>query len=73
MADIESKDYFYVSALRETNLDQLRSAIAHHFGLTDFDPRKPLIFTQRQYDKISEILNHTLSTEDVIERLQAVI
>ena len=73
MADIESKDYFYVSALRETNLDQLRSAIVHHFGLTDFDPRKPLIFTQRQYDKISEILNHTLSTEDVIERLQAVI
>ena len=72
-AHIESKNHLYVSALKETNLDRLRSAIAEHFGLADFDPQQPLIFTQRQYDVFSEILNDTPSIQAVIQRLQAEI
>ena len=71
--DQRQGDYLYVSALEETNLDRLRSAIAEQFGLTDFDPQQPLIFTRRQYDLFSEILHHTPSTQTVIQRLQAEI
>ena len=73
VAHIESKDYLYVSALKETGLDQLRSSIAHYFGLADFDPQQPLIFTQRQFDLLSEIIEHSPSPEAVIQRLQSEI
>jgi len=71
VAHLESKDYLYVSALKETGLDQLRISIAGHFGLSDFDPQQPLIFTQRQFDLLSEIIEHHPSTEAVIQRMQS--
>lgn len=50
---IAAKKPIYISALQETNLDALRSAIADYFGLADFDPAQPMIFTQRQFDLLS--------------------
>jgi tRNA modification GTPase len=72
-ADQPQSNDLYVSALKESNLNSLRTAIANHFGVANFDPQSPLIFTQRQYDFLSEILSHTLSTEIVIQQIQSLI
>ncbi|KPK77084.1 MAG: hypothetical protein AMJ79_04380 [Phycisphaerae bacterium SM23_30] len=44
----ESK-YLHISALKGIHLDQLRTAICSHFGVSHFDPAEPLVFTDRQY------------------------
>lgn len=44
----------YVSALTGWNLPQLRQAVAGRFGLGGFDPTRPLVFTERQYELLTE-------------------
>ena len=68
----KNKKYLYVSAREGTNLEQLRQAVAARFGFADFDPTRPLVFTERQFYVLTEIV-HAFDMDHLINGLKELL